>query len=103
MLKELTEALGRRIREAREEKDLTQKELGDELGYTPMAISHFENGIREMKASDVQKLATFFGKDLAYFFSAGQTLFRVDTDSPHKNEMEKSISDFDRYLQQLPE
>ena len=101
-MKELTEALGGRIRKAREERGLTQKELGDELGYTPMAISHFENGIREMKASDVQKLTIFFGKDLSYFFSTGQTLFRVDNHSPHKSEMEKSISDFDRYLQQLP-
>ena len=101
MIKELTEALGGRIREAREEKGLTQKELGDKLGYTPMAISHFENGIREMKATDVQKLAEFFEKDLTYFFATGQTLFRVDNHSPHKDAMEKSVSDFDRYLQQL--
>lgn len=99
-MQEITNALGDKVREAREEKNLTQKDLGDFLGYTPMAISHFENGVREMKVSDVQRLASFFKKDLSYFFSTGQTLFRVDNHSPHKADMEKSIADFDRFLQQ---
>ncbi len=99
-MQELKKALGDRIREARDAAGLTQKELGDKLEYTPMAISHFENGIRDMKISDIHKLTSILNRDLSFFLSTGQTLFRVDNESPNKGEMEKSISDFDQYLKE---
>lgn len=99
-MQELQKALGKRIREAREAAGLTQKELGDKMDYTPMAISHFENGIRDMKLSDMHRLSSVLNRDLSFFLSTGQTFFRADNNSPHKAEMEKSISDFDKFLQQ---
>lgn len=101
-MQELTKPLGAKIKQARKDKGLTQKDLGDYLGYSPMAISHFENGIRELKFSDLSKVATYLNRDLNFFLASGQTLFRVDNQSPEKSEMEKSVADFDRFLQQHP-
>jgi len=99
-MQELQKALGRQIREAREAAGMTQKDLGGELDYTAMAISHFENGIRDMKLSDIHKLSSVLNRDLSFFLSTGHTFFRADNQSPNKAEMEKSISDFDKFLQQ---
>lgn len=104
-MEEIRRVLGKRIRDARKERDITQKELGELLKYSPMAISHFENGIRELKLSDVQKLADFFGKPLAYFFPADQapaiSLYRAQpSDDP---EVLKSLERFEKYLNTIDE
>jgi transcriptional regulator with XRE-family HTH domain len=96
-MKEIKRVIGDKIREAREEKQITQKELGDYLGYSHMGISHFEKGIREMKISDIQKIAEYFGKDLSYFLSTGVTMFRVDS-NVQDSSVTESLSAFDRYL-----
>ena len=91
--------IGRKIREAREAANKTQKDLGDLLGYTAMAISHFENGIRELKFSDIEKLAKYFQKDLSFFLVSDFTFFRAKpTDDP---VMEKSLKEFDRFVDSL--
>lgn len=97
-MEELKKVIGEKIREAREEKGLTQKELADFLGYSPMGISHFENGIREMKISDIQKIAAYFGKKLEYFLSSGLTMFRVDGDGANDPGVSESLSDFEKFL-----
>lgn len=97
-MEELKKVIGEKIREAREEKGLTQKELADFLGYSPMGISHFENGIREMKISDIQKIAGYFGKNLEYFLSSGLTMFRVDGGGASDASVSQSLSDFDKFL-----
>ena len=96
-MEEITKAIGEKIRQAREEKGLTQKELGDFLGYSPMGISHFEKGIRELKLSDLKKLSSFFGKDLSYFFASGRTLFRLGNNANQEGVAE-SLAAFDRHL-----
>ncbi len=93
---ELKKVLGKRIREARDEKGITQKDLAEFLGYSPMGISHFENGIRNLKISDVQKLSQFFNKDLSYFLQPDTTLFRAS--SNQVVDVETAMSDFDNFL-----
>lgn len=97
-MEEIRKVIGEKIREAREEKGLTQKELADFLGYSPMGISHFENGIREMKISDIQKIAGYFGKDLAYFLSSGLTMFRAEGGAGGDPGVSESLSDFNQFL-----
>lgn len=95
-MEEIKKQLGKKIREAREEKKLTQKELGKALGYSFMAISHFEKGIRELKFSDLQRLSKILGKELAYFLPSRLTFFRAQ---PSNNpEIKKSLEDFDKFL-----
>ena len=103
-MKEISKVLGKKIRDAREEKKVTQKELGDILGYSSMAISHFENGIRELKLSDLQKLATFFDKQLSFFFAPVETsvpLYRSHASGDP--EVSRSLEGFDKYLDTLDE
>ena len=96
-MQEITKAVGERIKEAREEKGLTQKELGDFLGYSPMGISHFEKGIRELKLSDLQKLSGYFGKDLSFFLASGKTMFRAGKNA-NQDGVADSLAAFDRHL-----
>ena len=105
-MKEITKFIGNRIRELREEKKVTQKELGELLGYSPMGISHFENGIRDLKLTDVEKLSKHFGVEMSYFFpeenkrtalEPAPVLFRAGQ-GYNNHQVEKSIKDFENFL-----
>src|SRR3989344_3233928 len=97
-MKEISKKIGERIKEAREEKGLTQKQLGEFLGYSPMGISYFEQGTREMKVSDLEKLAGFFNKPVSYFLATGLTIFRADGDSHADTGVKDSLDAFDKFL-----
>lgn len=60
-------ALGNKIRQLRTARGLKQEELGKELGYSAMGISHFEKGVRTLSIANVEKLARFFGEEPAAF------------------------------------
>src|SRR3989344_9362412 len=99
---EIRRVLGKKIRDAREEKGVTQKELGELLNYSAMGISHFENGIRELKLSDLQRLADFFKKPLSFFFPEEvpvATFYR--TQRGNNPEVAKSLDRFEKYLDTL--
>lgn len=98
-MKEIKKNLGDRIREAREEAGMTQKELGKVLEYSPMGISHFENGIRELKISDVKKLSEFFKKDMSYFLQSETTLFRAS--EPMNENISDALKNFDAFLDSI--
>lgn len=95
-MNEIKKVLGKKIKEAREEMGITQKELGALLGYSPMGISHFENGIRDLKTSDIQKMVEYFNKPMSFFLSSNMTLFRADNSA--SDEIEKVMTDFDSFL-----
>lgn len=97
-MQELSKKIGEKIKEAREEKGLTQKELGEHLDYSPMGISYFEQGVRDIKLSDLERLASFLGKSLEYFLSPGLTMFRTEKDSGSDSDAEKSVDDFHKFL-----
>ncbi len=48
------------LKNIRIKNGISQKYLAKLLGYSPMGISHFENGRREMKLSDIEKWASLF-------------------------------------------
>lgn len=50
-----------RLRELRQEKGLSMKQLAKNIGTTDAAISNWENGINEPKLSYLKALAVFFG------------------------------------------
>lgn len=97
-MEEIRKYTGKRIREARKEKAITQRELGKFMGYSPMGVSHFENGIREIKLTDLHKLAGFLKKDLAYFLPEETALFRTDIDVS-KPEVKESLDKFNAFLE----
>jgi transcriptional regulator with XRE-family HTH domain len=58
---------GARLQELRQKTGLSQKELADKAGVSQRAISHWEQGIREPKWSNVLVLAEALGVDCQAF------------------------------------
>lgn len=60
--------IGRRIREARESAEKSQKDLAEALGFeSATAISLIESGERKIKVEDLEKIAEFLHRDVKYF------------------------------------
>ena len=51
------EVFSQRLRNAREDKKLSQTELAEKAGFQPSAISHFETGKRSPSFANLKKLA----------------------------------------------
>lgn len=88
----------RRIKMLRESKKLMQKELAKELGISPSALSHYENGEREPDIKTLTKLADFFNVSIDFIIGRSdesldiidpviKQVFELSTDS--KKELEK--------------
>ena len=83
--KEWDSIMGSRIKQLREERRMTQEELGKILGVQKSAVAKYENGkVSNMKRSSIKKLADFFGVSSAYIlgYSEQQILkqaIKVDT------------------------
>lgn len=52
--------LGKKIKDLRKEKGLTQKELADVMNITPQAISLWEKDQADPDLINIKKLAKFF-------------------------------------------
>ncbi|MBR6779257.1 MAG: helix-turn-helix transcriptional regulator [Clostridia bacterium] len=55
-----------RFKELREEKKLSQAQVGKELGYTQVCISRWESGERMPNANDIIAVAIFFNVSTDY-------------------------------------
>ena len=55
-----------RLRESRQEKGLSMKQLAKELDTTDAAISNWENEINEPKISYLKAIAQYFGVSADY-------------------------------------
>jgi transcriptional regulator with XRE-family HTH domain len=69
---QILQTIGLRIREARENSDLTQEELAEKIGKTQKAISGYENGSRAIRVTELPALAKALDVPIAYFF--GETI-----------------------------
>jgi len=58
--------IDKRIKELREEKQLSQAALAQMIGVSQKAIDYWERGVNEPKASYIIKLADFFGVSADY-------------------------------------
>jgi len=58
----------KRIREAREERKMTQAELGRAINKSGVVISDLERGRTEVNAADLMKIAYVLEKPIKYFF-----------------------------------
>lgn len=62
------EEIGRRIRQARDEADLTQQQLADRIGIeTGQTISRYERGETEVSTKRLRRIAEATGKPLSFF------------------------------------
>jgi len=55
-----------RLKELREEKGLSQEQLGKEIGFKHNTICNWENGTREPDIDTIEKLCNFFGVSADY-------------------------------------
>ena len=56
-----------RMRNLREDHDLTQKEVGKIINKSQQGYSHIEDGRAEMKIDDLIKLCDFYNVTADYF------------------------------------
>ena len=55
-----------RLRNVREDRDLTQKEVGKVLNKSQQGYSHIEEGRAELKIDDLKKLCAFYNLSADY-------------------------------------
>lgn len=68
-MEEIGKLLADKIKEVREERNLTQREVSEFLGYkTSNAISELERGKVQVSAIDLWKLADLTNKPIAFFY-----------------------------------
>lgn len=58
--------IAERIYELRTEMKISQQKLADEIGVSRRAITFWESGINEPKATYIARLAKFFGVSADY-------------------------------------
>ncbi len=63
-----TRAMGKLIKDAREERDMSQTELSEHVYRRQAAISEMENGKMEVDAFTLMLMAAALEKPLTYFF-----------------------------------
>lgn len=81
-----------RIKEIRQEKNLSQTDIAKALGVTRQAISLYEKGDREPKLETWQKLADFFGVSVSYLQGIGTIRDPEANINTLKDELYKKIS-----------
>lgn len=85
------EALGRRLREAREYLNLSQEEVGRRLGIPRAAISLIESGQRKVEAIELSRFAREYKRATSYFTD----------DAPGAAELPKEVEFAARAVQGL--
>ncbi len=56
-----------RMRNLREDRNLTQKQLGEVINKSQQGYSHIEEGRAELKIDDLVRLCRFYGVSADYF------------------------------------
>ena len=64
--------LGTRLREAREERRLTQEQAAEAIGSPPTAVADIEAGRRSLSTLELSTLAKLYGRPVADFFADEQ-------------------------------
>lgn len=97
----------KRLKELREEKDLTQAQLSTQLQISASAIGMYEQGRREPDNETLIKIANFFNVTIDYLLGRNdiknpyQTIAAHRSDdptSPLPPEAIKSIEDFKKFI-----
>lgn len=68
---ELKDKIRRILIECRNEKQLTQTEVGKIVGKSKTAVASWEQGLSMPDVATLYRLATFYGKDIAYMYGEG--------------------------------
>lgn len=83
--------LGKRIKQLREAKGLTQEKIEDISGINPSYLSALERGQKNATLEVLERVASVLEVDLYQLF-----FFESDTDLPSKSEITKIINSLDK-------
>ena len=61
-----------RMRALREDRDLTQREVGAVINKSQQGYSHIEDGRADLKIDDLIKLCRFYGVSADYFIGMSE-------------------------------
>lgn len=92
--------MGEEIKNLRKKRDITQKELGNFLGYSEAQISYIESGKRKASPEDLHKIANFFNVSYDYFLPKQGNFvnFRYDVKNGETEKINNDlISDFKKF------
>ena len=67
----------RRIRELREDNDLTQREVAEMLGMSQMGYSKYETGTNDIPTAILIKLADFYNVSVDYLLGRTNKTRRI--------------------------
>jgi transcriptional regulator with XRE-family HTH domain len=87
-----------RIRELREEKQITQRELADLLKVAQNTISNWEKGIREPDSKTLIKLAEIFDCSIDYLLGRDETILNNHDKREFTEEELEEIKNFKEYV-----
>jgi transcriptional regulator with XRE-family HTH domain len=86
--------IGQRIRNAREQANLQQIELAEQLSVNQRAVSDMENGRRKVSALELATISSITNIPVLYFFEGEKTLTSFDYLA--LNQLNRLESDIDR-------
>ena len=69
-----------RIRAVREDRDLTQKQIGEVLQKSQQGYNHVEDGRAELKIDDLIRLCRFYNLSADYLIGLTDTEKKLDED-----------------------
>ncbi len=92
-----------RLKEIRQEKKLSQKDLTKKLNISQQAISLYEKGDREPKLETWQKLADFFNVPVDYLLGISKDRSTLTIDDLNSEEQEAYERITDMLSQEYPQ
>lgn len=72
--------IGEKIKQLRNERKLSMRELGEKLGISHAHISKMESGVNSPSMDLLEKLAKYFDIDVTYFFLNEDTFTNTEKD-----------------------
>lgn len=69
----MTVVFGRRLKDLRTQKHMTQSDIGDYLHVSKVSVSGYENGTREPDQESTKRLADLFNVSVDYLYGRNQT------------------------------
>lgn len=88
-----------RLKELRQEKKLSQKELAENIGVHYRTLQNWENGESQIKPEKAQQLADFFGVSVGYLLGYSDSDFKnMTSDSYDDNEKKRALQGLDKLL-----
>lgn len=97
--------IGSRIKEARQEAEISQKDLAESIGFdSSTAISLIEAGQRKISIEDLEKLSLILKKDIKYFLGKEgekqDVIFALRADKDLSKKDKESIEHFINCIKQ---